>query len=582
METDKELFYSELINSILEHENLPKHKLNVLKNDLSKKYNMNRIVKNTQILAYAENDEIRYELIKRLDIKPIRELSGVTVLALFAKPHKCPHGKCIYCPGGVDSEFGNTPQSYTGLEPAALRAVRNDYDPYLQVFNRLEHYVANGHVPDKLELIFMGGTFPSLNKQYRDEFVYYVYKAINDFAQMFIFIDSSMKKRVDYEKFNEFFEMKQDINSSNRETSLKAKMLDLKYLNVKEDFLDYKSEIKKNETGLIRSIGLTIESKPEWALADNAYEMLKYGATRFEIGVQTLNDDILRKINRGHTSYDIKRCFLELKDMCFKINAHMMLNLPYSSEKDDIDSMRELFENEAFRPDMLKIYPCLVIKGTLLFDMYKRGEFVPLDTFKMAELISKIVPFFPDYVRVMRIQRDVPTPVIEAGVKNSNLRNYVDELLIKKNIKSNDIRAREVGFALLSGKSIKDDFVIKTLKYKSSGGDEFFISVVNSDNLIIGFLRLRFPFKIGLMSHIDDKTAMIRELHVYGNTVCVGNESQSFQHKGWGKKLLQYAENICTDNGYEKIIVISGVGVREYYKKNGYFFDEPYMVKNLK
>ena len=215
MTDNEKLFFSELINEILNNSISSKKKLNSLKNELAKKYNLGRIVKNPEIIANASEDQ-RARIVDFLNIKPVRDASGVTVVALFAKPHKCPHGKCIFCPGGVESEFGDTPQSYTGKEPAALRAIRNNYDPYLQIFNRLEHYVVNGKLPDKLELIFMGGTFPSLDKKYRDEFVYYTYKAINDFGNEFILVDDKGKKIVDSVKFNEFFMLDEKFDSPKR------------------------------------------------------------------------------------------------------------------------------------------------------------------------------------------------------------------------------------------------------------------------------------------------------------------------------------------------------------------------------
>jgi elongator complex protein 3 len=221
--------YKKLIENIINCENFNKKKLTQLKIDFCKESGIKQVVKNPTLIAYCEN-ELRDELIKKLNIKPIRESSGVSVLALFCKPHKCPHGKCIYCPGGIGSVFGDTPQSYTGSEPAAARAIRNNYDPYLQIFNRLEHYIINGHIPDKLEVIFMGGTFPSLDKEYKDDFVKYVYKAINDFGDLFIEI-SKKEKKIKWEKFIDFFELKNKelgFNSEKRVEVLHSKMLKLK------------------------------------------------------------------------------------------------------------------------------------------------------------------------------------------------------------------------------------------------------------------------------------------------------------------------------------------------------------------
>ena len=253
----EETLFSEIVKELKTGKYSTPKKLNTLKIELAKKYSYKKIIKNGQIIS-AATDEDRDEIIKILNIKPIRSLSGVTVLALFSKPHHCPHGACMYCPGGPKSPFGDTPQSYTGHEPAAQRAIRNHFDPYLQVYNRLEHYVINGHRPDKLELIFMGGTFPSLDKEYRDEFVTFTYKAINDFAELFIYEDKEGKKQVNYSKFVEFFETGEDFNSIERTNKIHEKILVEKNKNI----ISLDEEIKKNETSLIRSIGLTIETKP--------------------------------------------------------------------------------------------------------------------------------------------------------------------------------------------------------------------------------------------------------------------------------------------------------------------------------
>jgi elongator complex protein 3 len=570
-------FFEELVLEIDKNNVDNPKKLNNLKISLAKKHNLKRIVKNSEIIAYSKG-RVREKVVNLLNIKPIRELSGVSVVALFAKPHACPHGKCIYCPGGLKSEFGDTPQSYTGAEPAALRAIRNKYDPYYQIFNRLEHYVINGRVPDKLELIFMGGTFPSLDKEYRDEFVSYVYKAVCDFGDEFFYVDDKGIKRVDFEKFNDFFEVYMDFKSKDREKKIFEKIEILKNRGVR----DYKFYIKKAESSFIRPIGLTIETKPDFAMQENCLEMLEYGCTRFEIGVQSLDDDVLRKINRGHGILEIVQSFEVMKDMCFKINAHMMIGLPYSCLENDKKSLINLFEDSRFRPDMLKIYPCLVAKGTMLYDMYKKGDYKEVNTKNAAMIIAESFERFPRYVRVMRVQRDVPTPNIEAGVLNSNLRDYVDSNMQEKGIVSKDIREREIGLRMLRGFDV-GEFGLNVLEYESSGGTDVFIDAVDERDSLIGFIRLRFPKNYGYVDDIQKGSALIRELHVYGSVLGVGAKAKSknFQHKGWGKKLLEKAEEIAKDRGYNSMVVISGIGVRDYYRKFGYELGKYYMSKDL-
>ncbi|MFW5705262.1 MAG: tRNA uridine(34) 5-carboxymethylaminomethyl modification radical SAM/GNAT enzyme Elp3 [Nanoarchaeota archaeon] len=573
MTQKRKVFFDELIDTILDLEKPTEVQINNLKIEFAKKHKVEGIVKNPEIIANS-SEEKREELIKKLNIKPIRELSGVTVVALFSKPHKCPHGKCIYCPGGVGSPFGDTPQSYTGQEPAAMRAKRNEYDPYMQIFNRLEHYCINGHKPDKIEMIFMGGTFPSLDKEYKDDFVMNSYKAINDFGDIFIKDDG----KIDYDKLYEFFELEKKLNDETKAKNVREKVLELKTKNI----TDYKSEIKRNETAKLRCIGLTIETKPDWCLEKQLKEMLDFGTTRIELGVQTLNDENLKKTNRGHTLEETKLAFKTAKDMCFKINAHMMLGLPFSKEEEDIENIKQLFEDENYKPDMIKFYPCLLTIGTPLFELFKRGQFKPITTQKASEIIAKSFKYIPRWTRVMRVQRDIPTTLLQGdGINRSNLRQLVELEMKDRSIESKDIRAREVGIRSLDGEKA-GNFDIKVTEYNSSGGKEFFIESCDENDSLIGFVRLRFPSQEGLLDEISIKTALIRELHVYGNTIPVGDESKHYQHKGWGRNLMEKAEEIALKNGYEKITIISGIGVREYYKKLGYKLEKHFMCKNLK
>lgn len=567
-------FYQELIKELLKTKNPTYDKLNQIKIKLAKKYQTKEIAKNSQIIANTPENK-KQKIIKILNTKPVRELSGVTVVALFAKPHPCPHGKCIYCPGGIKSHFGNTPQSYTGKEPAALRAIRNNYDPYLQIFNRLEHYIINGHFPDKIELIFMGGTFPSLNKKYTNNFTRLTYKAINDFADQFIQTDKHGKKQINHQKFHQFFETDKDMTSKKRQNSIRKKILTLKKQNSKT----LEQEIKRNETSKIRSIGLTIETRPDWAEEKHCKQMLKYGCTRLEIGVQTTDENCLKKINRGHTIQQTKKAFQIAKDMCLKINAHIMIGLPYSNQKTDETTLKELFQNPAYRPDMLKIYPCLVVKGTKLYELYKKGKFTPLTTTQASKIIANAYKYIPRYTRVMRIQRDTPTTITEQGIEHSNLRQYVDQELQKQKITPLDIRAREIGLRQLKGQKV-ENLKIKIQQYESSNGTEHFIDACDKNDTLLGFIRLRFPSKYGYQKAITKGTALIRELHIYGNTTPVGKKGKH-QHKGWGKKLLSTAEKIAKKHGYNKIAIISGIGVREYYKKLGYNLEGTYMTKKI-
>ncbi len=571
-------FYIEVVERI-KKEKPSKQELARLKNKLCRKYMLNKIPLDIDILLNANPLDIN-KIKQFLLTKPIRTISGVAIVAIMTKPSKCPHGKCIMCPGGVNSEFGTVPQSYTGKEPATRRAVRNKFDPYLQVMNRLEQYVVSGHVPDKAELIIMGGTFPSVSKRYRENFVKYSLKAMNDFSKLFF-----VNKKFDIIKFKDFFELPGNINDKLRERRIHKKLLSIKKIRLdrliikntlnKKDIkrsdeeISLESEQANNEKSNIKCIGLTIETRPDYGMLKHGNEMLRLGATRVELGVQSVYDDALRIIERGHSVYDSIKSTRVLKDLGFKINYHVMPGLPDVSKEKDLEGLKKLFSDSDFRPDMLKIYPCMVLKGTKLYSEWKKGKFKPLNTRDAALLISEFKKYVPEYVRIMRVQRDIPTFMIEEGVDKTNLRQYISKIAEKCRC----IRCRE----------IKDGKVgkirIKIIEYDASKGKEFFIAAESNDK-IVGFCRLRFPSKL-LRKEITKNSALVRELHVLGPAVPIGLKGK-VQHKGIGKRLLLEAEKTAKDYKKNKIIVISGIGAREYYRKLGYKKEGPYMVKKLK
>jgi len=476
-------------------------------NELKKQYaerNKTKLPLNSDILA-AATPEQRKELIKFLKTKPTRTISGVSIIAIMTPPQPCP-GRCIYCPQG-----DNAPKSYTGFEPAAMRAQLNDFDPYKQVQNRLGQLNATGHDTSKNELIIMGGTFPSFSWKEQKDFIKNAFDGFNN---------------------------------------KKSK--------------DLKEAQKINETAENRVIGLTIETRPDWIFPEKFIEL---GATRVELGVQSTSDKILKGVCRGNTVKQVADATKELKDHAFKILYHIMPGLPGSTFNSDIKMFKTLFEDERFKPDMLKIYPTLVIKGTKLYDMWKKGEYKPVDENYMIKLLKEIYKLCPKWIRIMRVQRDIPAQYIEAGPKKANLRQEVLRTLKS----SNEIRFREAGHSQISRKITPKNIEITVEKYKASEGDEYFISAEDvKQDILLGFCRLRIAKR---------KEALIRELHVYGLVTPIGKEG-NIQHVGWGKKLLEKAEEIAKQNKQE-IIIISGVGVREYYKKFGYKLKQGYMWKSL-
>lgn len=491
-----------------------------VKKDVAKMYHT-KVPRNSDILPYVKDDKIRKYLIK----VPSRTISGVTPLAVMTVSG-CPHGRCIYCPRGKYAA-----QSYTGEEPASLRARQNMFDPYLQVKARLRQYKQLGHPTDKIEVIIMGGTFLAQSTKYKEFFIKNVYDALND------------------------------VPSKNIE---EAKRI--------------------NETAKHRIVGLTIETRPDWAMEKHINETLYYGGTRVELGVQVLSDEIYEKVKRGHTVADVVKATQLLKDSGFKIVYHMMPGL-FTSPKDDVEYIKTLFTDERFQPDMLKIYPTLVLKDTELYTLWEKGEYVPYTTEEAADVISEMMRYIPEYVRVMRIQRDIPSPLVVAGVKHSNLRQLVDQLMNEKGIKPREIRSREVGVAVNTYKRKVTLTNVEPIirKYTASGGKEYFISYEDvHDDVILGFIRLRIPYN-PFRPEIDENTGLIRELHVYGAEVGIGNRPEGYQvqHKRLGAKLLRMAEEIAKDEGMDKMIVISGTGVRPYYYKHGYKLCSPYVMKKL-
>ena len=531
-------------------ENDVENALKLIKSRLAKKYNLNKTPSNIELLNFLSVKP------KEIITKPTRTISGVAPIAVMTKPHKCPHikkgiGPCIMCPGGVNSYFGSVPQSYTGKEPATMRAIRNNYDPYLQVFNRLEQYVLLNQNFEKVEIIIMGGTFPSLTKNYQDEFVTLIFKALNDFSDLFF-----IKNKFDFVKFKNFFELPGNIKDKNRIKNIHKKLLKLKK---KSSLL---KEQLRNENSKIKCVALCIETRPDYCTQKEIKQMLKLGCTRVELGVQSIYDDILKKINRGHTVKDTINATKLLKNSFLKVGYQVMPGLPKSSYQKDVQMFKELFFNDDFKPDALKIYPCMVLKGTKLYNLWKKNKYKPLTTKEAVNLIIEAKKFVPKYCRIMRTQRDIPTYAIESGVDKTNLRQYIHESMKKQGLKCNCIRCRELKDKIINIKDIK----ILKYDYKSSNGTEYFISA-EADDVLIGFCRLRI-----------DKTAGIRELHVYGKAASLIEDENTMQHKGLGKRLIEEAEKIAKEK-FKKVYVISGIGVKNYYKKLGYKKDGFYMSK---
>ncbi len=485
--------------------------------------------------------------------RAIRTQSGVAVVAVLTKPSTCP-GKCIYCPSEKDM-----PKSYLSNEPAVMRAIDSQFDPYRQVQSRLRSLELNGHQTDKIELIVMGGTFSYFPKSYQKKFIYRCFKACNDYGR---------KPQI----------------ISHQSSEIPKLLL---------------AEQKKNERTKHRIIGLTLETRPDYIDEAEILNFRNLGCTRVELGVQSLYDDVLEFNQRGHLISETVRATKLLKNAGFKINFHMMPGLPGSTPARDFKMFKELFNNPDFQPDMLKIYPTVVLRDSLLYDIWKKGNYKPLSNKTFETLVLKIKnEVITPYVRIARLVRDVPTSSIIAGPTISNLR----QIIIPQS-HCPCIRCREVR----EGYSIKEEIVLDRINYQASEGQEIFLQYVSPDKKkLFALLRLRIPnggstsimeVEPPLLEIIPalKNAALIREVHTYGKLKKITKENPASlpaslcealpegpQHIGLGKRLLLEAERIAKEEfGLKKIVVISGVGVRNYYRKNGYRLKDTYMIKSI-
>ena len=467
---------------------------------------------NSSLLSAVEGEDLE-KLRAILKTKPTRTLSGVSTIAIMTAPMGCV-GRCTYCPSSAIA-----PKSYTGYEPSAMRARLNDWDSYKIVKNRLEQLNAVGHSTAKNEVIIQGGTFTWLPWSYQENFIKRVFDAFNN-----------------------------------------------------KDAKDLEEAHKLNETSNNRVVALIIETRPDWCKTEHINQMLQLGATRVELGLQSIYDDVQAATMRDHGLDETKRAIKDLKDAGFKVDLHVMLGLPKTTKKMDIEMFRILFEDPDLRPDGLKIYPTAVILGTVLHHQWQKGEFKPKDEKYIIDVLTEVKPkYIPPYCRIKRIMRDIPSTKIAAGYKHLNLRQVIQGNLSKKGQACRCIRCREVGQKFKTFGMIPKSVKMKTIEYDASEGKEFFISFEDAEqDILLGFARLR----------ITDDKAFLRELHVYGEAVpLTENIETATQHKGLGKKLLAEAERLAKENGKKELLVLSGTGVKPYYAKLGYSKKGHYMAK---
>ena len=445
--------------------------------------------------------------------KATRTISGVTPVAVMAKPFICP-GRCVYCPSSPEA-----PKSYTVESPAVLRARSCGFDAKKQVEVRLKTFAEMGHAQDKIELIVMGGTFMFYPRDYQYQFIKDCYDALNG------------------------------ITSSCLEEARRI-----------------------NENAEHRCVGLCIETRPDFCGEAEIRSMFDFGTTRVELGVQTLDDEIHCLTKRGHGVAEVISATRLLRDYGFKVHYHWMPGLPGTTPEHDLELSRKLFEDERFRPDGLKLYPTLVVKGSELENWYRDNRYQPYSEEEMIDLLMAIKALIPKYVRISRLMRDIPSKFIIAGCKDLALRGTIRKKMDQTGLRCSCIRCREYGHRLRDGWVIGEPRLTR-LDYEAWGGKEVFLSYEDENETLFGLLRLR----------INEKKAVVRELHIFGPEVSLGGRlERAAQHRGLGERLLREAERIARGEfKADSLLVLSGVGAREYYRSLGYGLEGAYMTREL-
>jgi elongator complex protein 3 len=474
------------------------------------------------------------QLERLLKTRPVRSLSGVVNVSVLTKPYECP-GNCLYCPSETD-----IPKSYLSGEPAVERAKRLKFNPYLQVQKRIEVLDMSGHITDKVELRMIGGTWSFYDLKYKIWFVKKCFEACN--------------------------------NQKDKKENLKTRT-------IKQLWKELELAQKKNEKAKYRIIGMSFETRPDYINSKEIIEMKRMGATKIELGVQSIYDDVLKFNRRGHGVKETIEATKLLKNAGFKVAYQMMLNLPKSNPKKDITMFKELFSNQDFKPDSLKIYPCALVKAAPLYKLYLKKEYKPYKERELIETIKSIKKIIPKYVRIERIIRDIPSPlIVEGGAKISNLRQVIEAEMKKEKWQCQCIRCREI-----KDSESNDKIYLMREDYNASSGKEIFLSFEDKNRKnIYALLRLRINLNNSTLPVLKD-SAIIRELHVYGQAAAISKKNSLVQHKGLGQLMVKEAERI-TKKEYKlnKIAIISGVGVRNYYKeKLGYKLKDGYMIKSL-
>lgn len=560
--------------------------------------------------------------------KPTRTQSGVAPITVLTKPFPCP-GKCIFCPSDI-----RMPKSYLSDEPGAQRAERNWFDPYLQTYNRLQALSNIGHSVNKAELIILGGTWSYYPERYQIWFIKECFRALNDFGvtdgraaieKKYELLEKNLRKTAPAVLTNDpgknkitlqkFAVSGDTVYTKDSATKTYNQTVSQLYLAPEKvgGFDEYQSatwdelvqQQKKNETGAVRNVGLVIETRPDNISEAEVIRIRKLGCTKAQIGFQSLQDSVLEKNKRGHDVAATRRAVRLLRQAGFKIHAHWMANLYGSSVEQDKKDYDKLFTDFDFRPDELKIYPCSLIGSAELMQYYKKGLWHPYSYEELLDVLSYCLLHTPEYCRLTRVIRDIPSTDIVEGNKLTNFRQIAEQKLLKAGEKSKDIRAREIKNEQFKEADVRLEKVI----YSTPVSTELFLQYVVDEELvdntkskkniqekntsqtkrvaqtqrtkIIAFLRLSLPKVDNFITELKD-AAIIREIHVYGQVVAVGTQAEEkAQHLGLGTKLIEVAKHIAQEKNYKKLAVISAIGTREYYRSRGFEDGELYQFSDL-
>ncbi len=531
--------------------------------------------------AFAD-DEPSFAL--KVRMKPIRTRSGVAPVTVLTKPYPCP-GECIFCPSDV-----RMPKSYLSREPGAQRAAQHRFDPYAQTLSRLVAFHHTGHEVDKVELIVLGGTWSSYPEPYQVWFVKRCFEAMNDFDAARASAEEIRRPPpgpIDFDELDEEVDGRTRKRTYNEVvTAFLRRRTDGHLTGVEEtsSWEELFEAQRLNETAAARCVGLVLETRPDLVSEAEALRLRRLGATKVQIGVQSLSDDVLRRNRRGHDVETTRRALSLLRRTGFKLHVHWMPNLYGSDPRADVEDFKRLFDDPAVRPDELKLYPCSLIESAELMQRYEDGSWRPYGESELLQVLTACFLEVPAYCRLTRVIRDIPGDDIVDGNKLTNFRQIVERELERRGRSSRDIRAREIRNAAVD----PDRLHLEQETYETATGREVFLQWLHSlaepgsgDDRLVGFCRLALPAAPSFVAELGH-AAIIREVHVYGTVVAIGDTGRGrAQHLGLGRRLVDEAARCAAAEGFERLAVISSVGTREYYRRLGFVEGELFQHRPL-